>query len=57
MGCTSSTDGAQPNGKNGNKSLAKGSENWKDMTELDDVRVKFILDYWYDDGKIISNNA
>ena len=22
------------------------------MTELDDLRVKFILDYWYDHGKI-----
>lgn len=57
MGCTYSTDGAQPNGKNGNKSLPKGHENWKDMTELDDVRVKFILDYWYDDGKITNNNV
>lgn len=25
------------------------------MTELDDVRVKFILDYWYDDGKITNS--
>jgi len=27
------------------------------MTELDDVRVKFILDYWYDDGKITNSAA
>ena len=52
MGCTSSTDGTQPNGKNANNSIYKDNEKFKDMTELDDLRVKFILDYWYDHGKI-----
>lgn len=34
----------------------KDNENYKDMTELDDLRVKFILDYWYDDGKICNSS-
>ena len=27
------------------------------MTELDDLRVKFILDYWYDHAKITNSQG
>lgn len=53
MGCTNSNPKAQETAKKpGKNGLSNHNFKYKDMTELDELRVKFILDYWYDHAKI-----
>ena len=52
MGCTNSNPKATEADRKGEKPGKRGNIRYKDMTELDDLRVKFILDYWYDHANI-----
>ena len=64
MGCTTSLDGGETQQKN-NSNKEKGdsplflnsknaqniSESNQKLSEMDSVRIKVILDYWFDEGQ------
>ena len=53
MGCTNSNPRAQDTAKKpGSKGIYHQNIKYKDLTELDELRIKFILDYWYDHANI-----
>ncbi len=63
MGCTTSLDGDETQ-KKGNSNKVKGeiplflnsknaqnvNESTQKLSEMDSVRIKVILDYWFDEG-------
>lgn len=63
MGCTTSLDGDETQ-KKGNSNKVKGetplflnsknaqnvNESTQKLSEMDTVRIKVILDYWFDEG-------
>lgn len=57
MGCTSSTEGHDPNTKKraGNAPFPalpalSSQHSFKELSELDKSRINLILDYWFDEG-------
>jgi hypothetical protein len=56
MGCTNSVDGGEPNsaGRPGGNKKGHGTmgklETFKELDQLDKLRIKMVLDYWFDEG-------
>jgi hypothetical protein len=50
MGCTISSDAAEPNSNKKSKNKIIGTpSDYKPLTKHDQVRIDMILDYWYDE--------